>query len=113
MSSPLSPLCGAILRARRPPSTRRPGRALSVCVRIDEAADWSDKAMALALYARQAKDDELLRMATRIRARSMCRCGELLRQIEPAKNQHARTAAGTNTVVMKTLCHLWPLGTGL
>lgn len=40
---------------------------------------------ALASYARQAKDDELERMAQRIRARAIRRAGELLAQIEPAK----------------------------
>ncbi len=36
-------------------------------------------------YARQAKDDSLRKMADRIQARAIRRCGELLRQIEPAR----------------------------
>jgi hypothetical protein len=62
--------------------------ALSECSRIDECKDWADKAEALASYARQADDDTLMNTAIRIRARAIRRCGELLKEIEPAKNQH-------------------------
>jgi hypothetical protein len=36
---------------------------------MDECQDWADQMEALASYARQAKDDELLQMAARIQAR--------------------------------------------
>jgi hypothetical protein len=39
-------------------------------------------------YAKQANDDELVRLATRIQLRAVRRCGELLKAIAPAKNQH-------------------------
>lgn len=52
--------------------------ALSQCSNIDECVDWADKALALASYARQVDDDELERLANRIRARAIRRCGELL-----------------------------------
>lgn len=55
--------------------------ALSECSRIDECQDWADKAQALASYARQAKDDQMRKMAERIQARAINRCGELLKQI--------------------------------
>ena len=58
--------------------------ALAQCQALDECKDWSDKAAALASYAKQAEDDALLKMATRIKARAVRRAGELLRQIEPA-----------------------------
>ncbi|WP_050742986.1 MULTISPECIES: hypothetical protein [unclassified Shinella] len=45
----------------------------------------ADKAAALASYAKQAKDDELMKRATRIRDRAIRRAGELLKQIEPQK----------------------------
>lgn len=41
--------------------------------------------MALASYAKQADDDELMKMATRIRDRAIRRAGELLQQIQPSK----------------------------
>jgi hypothetical protein len=46
-------------------------------------------------YAKQANDDELVRLATRIQIRAVRRCGELLKAIAPAKNQHdARDGSG-------------------
>lgn len=57
-------------------------RALSECSEVDECKDWADKAAALASYARQAEDDQLERMAQRIRARAIRRAGELLKQID-------------------------------
>lgn len=58
-------------------------RALAECVRIDEVKDWSDKAIALACYAKQANDDQLLAMSNRIKARAVIRMGELFNEIEP------------------------------
>lgn len=58
-------------------------RALAECVRIDEVKDWSDKAIALACYAKQANDDQLLAMSNRIKARAVLRMGELFNEIEP------------------------------
>jgi hypothetical protein len=62
--------------------------ALAHCVEIDECKDWADKAQALASYAKQANDDQLMKMATRIRDRAIRRAGELLKQIEPATGSH-------------------------
>lgn len=59
--------------------------ALAQCSQVDECKDWADKAAALASYARQSEDQELERMAQRIRARAIRRAGELLKQIEPGK----------------------------
>jgi hypothetical protein len=53
-------------------------RAIAECERMDECADWADKAAAIASYARQADDFELESSARRIRARAVRRCGELL-----------------------------------
>jgi len=75
----------AIIHAARMPQTYENARAaLSECQQVDECKDWADKAAALARYARQAEDDQLERMAHRIRARAIRRAGELLKQIEPA-----------------------------
>ncbi|MFO1351884.1 MAG: hypothetical protein U1F68_14920 [Gammaproteobacteria bacterium] len=71
--------------AKLPAVYERATQALAECNRIDECQDWADKAQALASYARQSKDDSLRKMADRIQARAIRRCGELLRQVEPNK----------------------------
>ena len=50
------------------------------------------QAAALASYARQSEDDQLEKMAMRIRARAIRRAGELLELVQPAKNQHDNSA---------------------
>ncbi len=66
-------------------------RALQECSQIDECVDWADKAHALASYAKQAKDETLERMAQRIKARAIRRCGQLLKQIEPQQGGDRRS----------------------
>ncbi|HXE02578.1 MAG TPA: hypothetical protein VN623_11585 [Hyphomicrobium sp.] len=70
--------------------------ALAHCFEMDECKDWADKAQALASYARQAKDESLRKTADRIQARAVRRCGELLKQIPPARgaNQNIKDADG-------------------
>lgn len=80
-------------RATLPSTYHAAKRAISQCASIDECKEWSDKAAALASYAKQAGDDQLEKMARRIRARATRRAGEILKQIEPAQggdrgNQH-------------------------
>lgn len=76
--------------------------ALAECYRIDECAEWANKAEALASYARQADDDELLKTATRVKARAIRRCGELLQQIEKAHGANQNISAVSDTKVTRT-----------
>lgn len=81
----------AIDTARLPALYESAQNALAECSRIDECQQWADKAEAMASYARQSKDDTLRKMADRIQARAIRRCGELLRQIpvdHDRGNQH-------------------------
>lgn len=68
--------------AKLPSTYAAAKRAISQCASIDECKDWSDKAAALASYAKQANDDQLENMAKRIRARATRRAGELLKQVD-------------------------------
>jgi hypothetical protein len=74
----------SVANAQLPETYERAKTALAECSSIDECKDWSDKAAALASYAKMSDDDTLRKYAERIQARAIRRCGELLRQIEPA-----------------------------
>lgn len=60
--------------------------ALVAAQDVDECMEWADRAAALASYARQSKDRSLLNMATRIRARAIQRCGEMVVAVPKATN---------------------------
>jgi hypothetical protein len=73
--------------------------ALAECYRVDEVKDIRDKAEAMAAYARQAKDSELIQYATEIKVRAERRCGELL-----ATTEKNRGAAGSTQSIAVERC---------
>ena len=80
----------SIANAKLPQAYEAAKQALSNCASVDECKDWADKAAALASYAKQANDEDLMRQATRIRDRAIRRMGEVLKQFDdrgrPAEN---------------------------
>lgn len=89
--------------ARLPQTYETAKNALANCASIDECQDWADKAAALASYAKQANDDELMKMATRIRDRAIRRAGELYKQIPEARgaNQNITSDSGPKVLTRK------------
>ncbi|MDC7742834.1 hypothetical protein [Rhizobium binxianense] len=85
--------------ARLPVAYERATQAIAECDRIDECKSWSDKAAALASYARQADDKTLENYAMRIRSRAIKRAGELLKGFQPAHGANQNITDGTGTKV--------------
>lgn len=59
--------------------------ALKQAIEIDDVKDIRDKAQAIEAYARQAKNDDMIRWATEIKLRAERRAGELLTETQRAK----------------------------
>ncbi len=92
-----------ISSARLPANYEAASRAIAECSRIDECQTWADKAEAMASYAKQSKDDSLRKMADRIQARAIRRCGELLKQIEPANGANQNIREGNHPKVTREM----------
>ena len=59
--------------------------AIAICESVDEVKDIRDKAIALEVYARQAKNFDAERKCATVRVRAERQCGILLSQTEKAK----------------------------
>lgn len=66
--------------------------AIAVCHSVDEIKDLHDKALALELYTRQARDLEAERKASDIRLRAERRAGELLGELARSTKKEAGVA---------------------
>lgn len=81
--------------------------ALSVAVEVDEVKEIRDKAEAMAAYARQAKDTELVQWATEIKVRAERRAGQMLADMPKQNGGHAAKARSHDvTEVPKTLADI-------
>jgi hypothetical protein len=68
-------------------------QAIAAAYEVDEVKDIRDKARAIEVYARQARNIEAERRACEIRLRAERRCGQLLDKMQKAKGA---TEPGTN-----------------
>jgi hypothetical protein len=82
------------VRAALPELYAAAKKALAQCAELDECKEWSDKAAAIASYARQAKDTSLRNHAMRIQARALRQLGELLERFPTLQGRRTDLLGG-------------------
>lgn len=85
------PSMSSVKDAQLPATYEHARTALAACDRLDECKDWADKAAALASYAKQADDQSLHQLATRISARAIRRAGDLLQEFQSPGGRPPKT----------------------
>ena len=80
--------------------------AIEVACAVDEVKDIRDKALAIQLYAKQAKNLDAERRAAEIRVRAERKCGELLAEQPKAKGGNPNLSNGTTGCDTPTLTSL-------
>jgi N6-adenosine-specific RNA methylase IME4 len=78
-------------------------RALAAALRIDEVKTIRNQAVAMEVYAKQAKDGELIAHATEIRRRAERRLGELMAATPKAKGTRGSRVKGARVDQLPTL----------
>lgn len=66
--------------------------ALAAAHRVDEVKTIRDKAQAMAAYAKQARDTQMVQWATEIKVRAERRCGEMLRDSAETGQRATKTS---------------------
>jgi hypothetical protein len=72
-------------------------RAIAAAHSVDEVKDIRDKALAIEIYSRQARNIENVKRAIEIRIRPERRSGELLKEIERAKRGRPEKMSSATT----------------
>jgi hypothetical protein len=85
-----------IAQARLPALHEEAVTALAARERVDERQDWTNRAQALAAYAKMAKNDTLGDLADRIHARAVRKMGELPKEFDGRGGDRTKTG-GTDS----------------